>query len=340
MLSLILSSLLLPYSSTGSLTMSSFFNGSLTYLLHPVALLTLLLSPAAAAHSCAGNLLVCIVFAGAQPGSSAPVAAALAWLFFTLHHSLVQGACLALPLARWLWHTQATAGRQGGPGLRARWEVALLLQLALALWLGGSLAAGAPPLLRLAPALLQPALADPTSLAPELSLYWYLLTSAFLRALPYFSTLVWGLPLALTPPILLRCWAAPSLAATLALAVGALLDPSPGHTLLRLPLLTALAAAAGDGSAAQAMGPRKSLLWGGLQLFALAAAAPMKHLWLASGVGNANFLFWQQLIFTLACASLLGEWARVSLSQGSSSSSSSSSSKVVAGEDASKVKSE
>ena len=322
---LLLTGSLLPFAGTGSLTWSALFSSAACYILHPVTLFALAFPASRGiAHALCGNLLLVIAFAGAQD-CRAPCAAALAWALFTLHHSLVQGACLALPLAQWLWlAARARPGRaSGGVGAHVRWELALCALLlpavrelvAAAARRGGAAAALPLPLLLLrpAPALLQPHLADPTSLAPELSLYWYLLSSAFLRAMPYFSTLVWGLPLALVPPILLRCGSAPAAGALLALALGALLDPSPGHSLFRLPLVTALALAYADGRVAAAMAPRRALLWGGLQAFALVAAAPMKHLWLRNRAGNANFLFWQQLIFTLASASLLGEWARLAL---------------------------
>ena len=285
----------------------------LAYLLHPVSLFALLAPPAQSAHGMRGNLLLALAFAGAR-NCQAPLACCLAWLLFTLQHSLVQGACLSLPLLLWLARGVPQLQQRGDPCEWVRWEVALV---ALLVWCGccsESLATrGAPAPL---PALLQPHLLDPTSLAPELSLHWYLLSSAFLRALPYFSTLAWGLPVAMVPAIALRCSSGggdPALGATLALALAALLDPSQGHTLLRLPLLTALALGARGGACAAAMAPRKSLLWGGLQAFSLLAAAPMKHLWLRNGAGNANFLFWQQLIFTLASACLLGEWARAAL---------------------------
>jgi uncharacterized membrane protein YgcG len=114
---LLLTAALLPYSGAGWLDWGSLFSASVPYALHPVSLFALAFPASRGiAHAQAGNLLLAVAFAGAQ-GCRAPLAAALAWLLFTLHHSAVQGACLALPLARWLWWAAAQARRQrGGSG--------------------------------------------------------------------------------------------------------------------------------------------------------------------------------------------------------------------------------
>jgi len=52
----------------------------------------------------------------------------------------------------------------------------------------------------------------------------------------------------------------------------------------------------------------------GLLHASILAAPVMKHLWLRSGgVGNINFLLWQQLLATLSGASLIAEFARSSV---------------------------
>ncbi len=87
-------------------------------------------------------------------------------------------------------------------------------------------------------------------------------------------------------------------------------DPSEAYSLHRFPLCLALALVTHD-VAAEMSGP---FLWLGLSHFALAVGPIMKGLWLgASGIGNANFLFNQTVVFALSCGCLVAEYLAAAL---------------------------
>lgn len=319
MLGLSLLPFTLPENRWGDVPHTSSLSLLLPYLLHPLTWIPLLtIAPDTAVGL--GNLLLLGCFVGVAEG--ALLSATLCLLVFTLRHSCVQGLTLALPLL--VWGGRTLGKSKSGPlpyptSSRAlRWEVWLLgLLFYYEGWLSTfplDFSFSSSPFSSSFPALV-----DATTLTPELTPHWYLLSSAFLPTLPYFTALAWALPLALSAPITLRLgwWGgAPEVAAIVCLGMGALLDPSgPPHTpsppYHRLPLLLALGAGALGGRGVGAMSPRKLLLWTTLLHAALLAAPAMKFLWLrAGGVGNINFLLWQQLLFTLSGASLLAEFAR------------------------------
>lgn len=142
-----------------------------------------------------------------------------------------------------------------------------------------------------------------------MSTTWYLFSEAFARYMPYFTVAAWAHPLLYPLPLAVRLQRRPIIAAIAVVALAGLLDPSGGYTLTRLPLATALALTQPDVIAEM----RGVLFWMGLQAFSLAVSPLMKRLWLVDRIGNANFMFNQHLIFTLASGALVAEFVAAAL---------------------------
>ena len=240
--------------------------------------------------------LLLLAFAAAHNGAPAALCACLCLL--ARRHSAPLAASLAAPLLRGAW-LAVRPGAVSRDGAWLRWEVALFAAAAAVDAGGGGGGGGAAA-----------AGVDAALLGAEAGLAAPLLTSAFPRALPYFSALGWAFPAACAAPIAARLWRAPMAAAVAAAGVAAALDPA-GALPSVLPLLAALAAGCPDGGgAARRLAPRRALLWAGLAAFALCAAPLMKGAWLRSGgVGNANFLLNMQLLLPLAAGALATEFA-------------------------------
>jgi len=276
----------------------------MAFAFHPVTVVSLLFSSEVGAlDGLRGNALILACFVGVNEGALAGAGAAL--IAFTLRHSVVQGTALLVPVLMW---GASSLLKARGRGIRAilRWEI-FLLGVVLAL-------EGLPTSWDLRSALLNPSLVNPTSRSPELTPHWYLLSSTFISTLPYFSYMVWALPLLLPIPVTWRLRRLPDAATIVSLSFAALLDPSQGASLLRLPLLLSLGVNCRNGRISRGMGHGKVLFWMGLLHASILAAPVMKHLWLRSGgVGNINFLLWQQLLATLSGASLIAEFARSSV---------------------------
>lgn len=160
--------------------------------------------------------------------------------------------------------------------------------------------------------------------ADDVSPFWYLSAVAFARHRPYLAALVWGAPWLLVVPVLLRLRGrgpGGTRAAALFLAgVGALFDPSPAWSTLRLPALLALSFShphvlhelrKGPGPVASPRtGASSSLVWHGLLRLAPAGAPFMRSLWLTPPhAGNPNLLFNLQLVAAVAGGSLLVAFA-------------------------------
>ena len=217
------------------------------------------------------------------------------------YHLPVLGGCAALPLLRVA--VTSLPARKG-----ARFLVVLDAALAAAT-IGVLLASWGYVSGALAPRLHLQTI-DASSVLPELGLSWYLLSTAFLRYMPYFLVLVWLHPFAYVAPVLLRFWHAPSIALVIVCCLASLFDPTEAFSLARLPLCASLMLACAPAVAADV---RNVKLWLGLLAFCVGVSPTMKHIWLHTASGNANFLFNQQLLFALCTGSVTAEYTAAAL---------------------------
>lgn len=88
---------------------------------------------------------------------------------------------------------------------------------------------------------MRPASVDAASLAPELSLMWYVGSAAFSRHLPYYAAIFAGHALLYPLPATYRLRRRPDLALVLVAGLAALLDPTSRWSLARLPLIACMA---------------------------------------------------------------------------------------------------
>lgn len=271
-----------------------------SYVFNPLTLVAVLV----ASPALLSNALLACLYASCSRRNLLAVPITLLGLWYV---APLQAACVAAACVLYLWQpvrsaaTAATAAADSSSGSASLFT--LVAQAAAAVLLCATAYATAPPL----SSLLAPMTVDASSGGVELGLSWYLWTSAFLRHLPYFSLLLWLHPLLYVLPITLRYAHAPGVAFVLLCGVAAILDPSAGYTTLRLPLLLALALAAGYPTVTSSM--RNVTLWAGFTGFALAVGPGMKYLWVVLGSGNANFSFNMQLALALSAGSLLAEYA-------------------------------
>jgi hypothetical protein len=139
---------------------------------------------------------------------------------------------------------------------------------------------------------------------PEMSPSWYLFSEIFLRQLPYFTISIWLYPFLFCLPMTFRLSEKSRISLPAIVSIAALFDPSGDHTLIRLPLSAALILSCR--SEVEQM--RAPYFWFWLQFFSLAVSPAMKSFWFNEGYGNANFMFNQHLIFTLAGGAIIADF--------------------------------
>lgn len=139
---------------------------------------------------------------------------------------------------------------------------------------------------------------------PEMSPNWYLFSEIFFRQLPYFTVSIWLYPFLYCLPMTFRLSDKPRVSLSALVSLAALFDPSGDHTLARLPLSTALILSCPN----EVEQMRAPYFWFWLQFFSLAVSPAMKSFWFTEGYGNANFLFNQHLIFTLAGGAIIADF--------------------------------
>lgn len=139
-----------------------------------------------------------------------------------------------------------------------------------------------------------------------LSSSWYLLSSAFLRYMPYYTWLTWAHPLLYAAPLLLRFKHRPEVALIAQLGLVSLFDPSSCHSASRWPVPISLGLALCPDIVE---GMRGVTLPAALLAFSLIVAQPMKSLWMGPAhLGNANFLFNHTVLVALCGGSLVAEF--------------------------------
>ena len=299
------------------------------YALHPVTIVSAILSPTASWADSVGDACLAAAALGARAG--APVGAFGAWCVFFLA-SPVQAVCISVPLFAALLKVRFKSFN----GLDALLVAGAAIAASnLCGNCGGSGSLAVPSSShepsssscvssfrsRYAIAAIAPGF-----LGPDPGLYWYLFASVFLRALPYFTLLVWTAPALLVAPALLRLGVGEP-AFLVAAGGAAIFDASNGGGGVRRLLLIAAIATNAKGPISLApsrlrtlttapfitdrISPARAAAAGGLAHFAAAAAPAMKHLWLrVGGTGNANFALNMQLLGAVAAAMLLADFAR------------------------------
>lgn len=268
------------------------------FVLNPVTIATLVSRP----HDLVANLLLAAVYVTSAYGLTLCWALSLA-LFASA--APLQGACIAIPSLLLLSPRSLDAAKRSPSALRiACREFASFGALAIV-----SRAGVVKGVIRVDGRLASPLEVDFMSLWPELSPWWYLLSLAFLHQLPYHRVLTLAHPLAYVVPLCVRLRKRPEVALISVACLACLFDPTSSWTLARLPLCISLALLAQD--VVREM--RGCYLWLGLLALPVAVSPLMKLVWLRHLSGNANFLFNQQLIFTVAGGSLVAEFVAAAL---------------------------
>lgn len=137
---------------------------------------------------------------------------------------------------------------------------------------------------------------DFSTLAPDMSLYWYLNSLALTRFLPYLRVIMWAHPFMYPIPVALRLGFNPCLALAIVAGLIGIVDPSRGYSSQFIPAV----------GAAILLHPRvvdemKSVyLWTGLHVLAVVSFPAMKYAWIVAHTGNANLMFNLQLGYALA----------------------------------------
>ena len=274
------------YVSSSSTSSESAAVACLAYVFNPLTLL------AVGSGQLVLNAAIALAFAVASGGMISTTVALVVGLAATVP---IQGLCLGPPL------------------LLLSWARRRLLGSAHILVDAGGLCVVAAVAISLPDSVWYPSLAlhsvNTSTLAvswpPELGLSWYLLSSAYIRYLPYFATLVWLHPFAYVTPVALRLHAYPAAAAVVTLCLACLFDPSDAYSLVRAPLCMSLALTLNG--AVREM--RDCTIVLGVLAVVLAVAPTIKSAWIVAPYGNANLLFNLQLVFALCGGLLTAEFA-------------------------------
>jgi hypothetical protein len=272
--------------------------GCCVYVLHPLTLVAVLLDDTAALLE---NASFAVAFAACRRQTWVPalLATAAAVPFSPLQAGFTLTVVLMCAASSMLW-----------PGVPRSWRASLCPGASGTAVLVMAAAAAAAlrhqwERCRPAPDPLLSLQFNPAALLPELAVGWYLFSEAFARYLPYFSELLWLLPLAYALPLAMSLRRAPAAAMLTMLGLVATFDPSNAYTLARFPLVLSLAISDGEACART----RSAWFWLPVAHLAVAAGIIMKHVWVVARMGNANLLFNMQIVLALACGTLLTDFA-------------------------------